>query len=126
MARTVVRGTVVQDPPLAAFLFGNTLMGWVWLVVRVWLGYGWIKSALTKVTEPAWVQTGVALKGFWERAIVIPEKGRPPISFDWYRDFIQYLINTESYTWFAKLVAYGELLIGVALILGAFVGIAAS
>ncbi len=71
------------------------------------------------------MQTGFALKGFWERAIMIPEKGRPPISFDWYRDFLQYLLNTESYTWFGKLIAYGELLIGVALVLGAFVGIAA-
>ncbi|MDR7404910.1 MAG: DoxX family protein, partial [Armatimonadota bacterium] len=31
----------------------------------------------------------------------------------------------QAYTWFAKLVAYGELLVGVALVLGAFVGIAA-
>jgi thiosulfate dehydrogenase [quinone] large subunit len=125
MAKVNIRGTLIEDPPLARFLFSNTAMGWVWLVVRVWLGYKWITSSLTKITEPGWVQTGVALKGFWERAIMIPEKGRPPIAFDWYRDFLQYLLNTESYTWFAKLIAYGELLIGVALVLGAFVGIAA-
>ncbi len=94
-------------------------------MTRVWLGYKWIDAAILKVTDPGWVQTGVALKAFWERAVAIPAKGRPPISFDWYRDFIQYLLNAESYTWFAKLVAYGELLIGVALVLGAFVGIAA-
>lgn len=125
MAKVNIRGTVIEDPPLARFLFSSTAIAWVWLVVRVWLGYKWITSSLTKITEPGWVQTGVALKGFWERAIMIPEKGRPPIAFDWYRDFIQYLLNTESYTWFGKLIAYGELLIGVALVLGAFVGIAA-
>ncbi|MFL5802549.1 MAG: hypothetical protein ACJ8CR_12520 [Roseiflexaceae bacterium] len=40
------------------------------------------------------------------------------------RSFIQFMLDKDSYTWFAKLVAYGEFLIGVALILGAFVGIA--
>jgi thiosulfate dehydrogenase [quinone] large subunit len=125
MAKTITRGTVIQDPPIATFLFSNTLMSWFWLIVRVWVGYKWIDAAAHKVTDPAWVQTGAALKGFWERAVIIPEKGRPAITFDWYRDFIQYLLSTESYTWFAKLVAYGELLIGVALVVGAFVGIAA-
>jgi len=66
------------------------------------------------------------LKGFWEAAIRIPAPpARPPISFEWYRTFIQYLLDIQAYTWFAKLVAYGEFIVGVALIIGAFVGIAA-
>lgn len=125
MAKTTTRGTTIQDPPLAAFLFSNTAMAWVWLVVRVWLGYKWIDAALHKVGDPAWVQTGAAVKGFWERAVVIPQQGRPPISFDWYRSFLQWLLDTGSYTWFGKMIAYGELLVGVALVIGAFVGIAA-
>ena len=47
-------------------------------------------------------------------AISIPEIGRPPIAFDWYRTFIQSLLEAEAYTWFTKLVAYGELVIGIA------------
>jgi len=35
------------------------------------------------------------------------------------------MLNAQAYTWFAKLVAYGEFLIGIGLILGAFTGIAA-
>ncbi|MDQ7850353.1 MAG: DoxX family protein, partial [Armatimonadota bacterium] len=100
-------------------------MAWVWLVVRVWVGYQWINAALHKISDPAWMQTGAALKGFWERAVAIPQGGRPPIAFDWYREFIRWLLNTQSYTWFAKLVTYGELLVGIALVLGAFVGVAA-
>ncbi|MCA9964172.1 MAG: hypothetical protein KC423_08015, partial [Anaerolineales bacterium] len=49
----------------------------------------------------------------------------PPIAFDWYRSFLTYMLNAEAYTWFAKLIAYGEVLIGIALILGLFTGIAA-
>jgi thiosulfate dehydrogenase [quinone] large subunit len=55
----------------------------------------------------------------------MPVEGRPPIAFDWYRNFIQSMLDAEAYVWFAKLVAYGELLIGIALIIGAFTGIAA-
>jgi thiosulfate dehydrogenase [quinone] large subunit len=95
------------------------------LVLRVWVGYKWFDSGLHKVDNPAWVQTGEALKGFWSGVVVIPEGGRPPIAFDWYRSFIQFLLDAQAYTWFGKLVAYGELLVGIALILGVFTGIAA-
>ena len=57
--------------------------------------------------------------------MALPATGRAPIAFEWYRGFIQGLLDLHAYTWFAKLVAYGELLIGIALILGAFTGIAA-
>lgn len=113
-----------QDPPVARFLFNNPMSAWLWLVVRLYLGWEWIDAGWHKLT-PAWLSGGEALKGFWEKAVVIPEQGRPAIAFDWYRSFIQYMLDTESYTWFAKLVVYGEILIGVALILGAFVGISA-
>ena len=119
------KGFVVQDPPLAQKLFNDTRMSWLWLILRVWLGYKWIDAALHKIDNPAWVQTGDALKGFWTGAVAVPETGRPAIAFDWYRNFLQYMLDIEAYTWFAKLVAYGELLVGVALILGLFTGIAA-
>ena len=119
------KGTIVQDPPLAQALFSNTRAGWLWLIPRVWLGYKWLDAGLHKVNEPGWVQGGEALKGFWTNAVAIPEGGRPAIAFDWYRSCIQFLLDTESYTWFGKLVAYGEVIIGIALILGLFTGIAA-
>jgi thiosulfate dehydrogenase [quinone] large subunit len=119
------RGRIVHNPPLARLLFDDTRFAFVWLIVRVLLGLTWLNEALNKLGNPAWMQTGEALKGFWENAVRIPESGRPPIAFDWYRDFIQSMLNNQSYVWFAKLVAIGEFLVGIALILGLFVGIAA-
>lgn len=119
------KGTVLQDPPIVQMLLTDTRAGLLWFFIRIWLGYQWIHAAQGKIFNPAWVQTGEALKGFWMGAIQIPESGRPPIAFDWYRSFLQALLDAEAYTWFAKLVAYGELLMGIALILGAFTGIAA-
>jgi thiosulfate dehydrogenase [quinone] large subunit len=122
---TTTNGRVITDPPLARFLFSDVRMSWLWLVLRVWVGYQWLNSGLGKATNPAWVQTGEALKGYWTNAVKIPAEGKPPITFEWYRDFINFLLTTESYTWFAKLIVAGEILVGVALVLGAFVGIAA-
>ncbi|MEN6482632.1 MAG: DoxX family protein [Anaerolineaceae bacterium] len=115
-----------SDPPIANALFGSTRWSWIWLIARLYLGYTWITSGLGKLSNPAWVQTGAALKGFWENAVMIPEApARPAISFDWYRAFLQFMLDSGSYTWFAKVVVASELLIGIALILGIFTGIAA-
>lgn len=79
-----------------------------------------------KLHEAAWMQTGTALQGYWTNAVAIPATGSPPITFDWYRSFIQSMLDSGSYVWFAKLIAFGETGVGVALILGGFVGIAAA
>ncbi len=119
------KGKVIQDPPFVRTMLNDRRFSLLWLVLRVWLGYQWLTSGLGKIDNPAWVQTGDALKGFWSNIVVIPESGRPAIAFDWYRSFIQMMLDAGAYTWFAKLVAYGELMIGIALILGIFTGIAA-
>ena len=120
------KGEMVQDPPLVQKLLSHPLAGLLWLPLRIWLGYQWFEASLHKISNPAWVVTGEALKGFWTNAVkVSAETGKGPITFDWYRSFLQFMLDNQAYTWFAKLVAYGEVLIGIALILGIFTGIAA-
>lgn len=119
------RGIVtVADPPLAFSLFSTTRFAWLWLLIRLYVGYQWLQSGIGKYSNPAW-WSGDALGGFWANAIKVPEEGRPPITYGWYRDFIEFMYNAQWYTWFGKLVMFGEILIGIALIVGAFVGIAA-
>ena len=125
MERIIGKQWVVEDPPLARTLFGDTRLSWLWLLVRLYVGYSWLTSGWGKLANPAWTSTGDALKGYWTAAVAIPASGKPPITFDWYREFLAGLLNGGHYVWFAKLIVAGELLIGVALILGAFVGIAA-
>jgi thiosulfate dehydrogenase [quinone] large subunit len=115
-----------SDPPIDNTLLNSTRWSWLWLVARLYLGYTWLSSGIGKLSNPGWVQNGEALKGFWERAVLIPDApARPAISFDWYRTFLQTMLDSGSYTWFAKLVVAGEVLIGIGLILGIFTGIAA-
>ncbi len=113
----------VTESPIAKFIFSDTRFAIVWLVLRVYLGIQWLQAAEHKITDPAWTQTGAALKGFWLGALKVDPK--PVIAFDWYRQFIQFLVDTQSYTWFSKLVVAGEVMVGVCLIIGAFTGIAA-
>jgi thiosulfate dehydrogenase [quinone] large subunit len=124
--QTWQQNITITDPPAAVSLFGNTRWAWLWLIARLYVGYSWITSGLGKLSNPAWVQTGEALKGFWQKAAAVPDApARPAIAFEWYRSFIQFLLDSGSYTWFAKLITAGEILIGLALILGFFTGIAA-
>jgi len=93
--------------------------------IRFFIGQEWLAAGEHKVRDDAWMQGGSALQGYWERAVAIPEQGRPAITYAWYRDFLQYMLDHEWYTWFAKVIAVGEVLIGIGLIVGALVGIAA-
>lgn len=122
---TTRRGEIIDDPKLVKTLLNDPRAGWLWLILRVWLGWQWLTSGWGKIGNPAWMDGGQALRGFWQGAVTIPETGRPPIAFDWYRSFLQSMLDAQAYTWFAKLVVYGEVLVGIALILGAFTGIAA-
>jgi len=120
------KGDVVKDPTFAKFLTSDWRAGLIWLPLRIWVGLQWFQAGEHKVGDPGWVSTGAALKGFWMGAVAVPAApAKPAIAVDWYRSFLQFLLSNQSYVWFGKLVAYGELLVGIALIIGAFTGIAA-
>lgn len=123
VTRTNRRPVVITDPPIARYLFADTRFAWFWLLVRLYPAYTWLTSGWGKLNNPAWTQTGDALKGFWMNALnAKPSEG---IYFDWYRGFIQFLVDNQAWTWFSKLIVAGELLVGLGLLLGAFTGLAA-
>jgi thiosulfate dehydrogenase (quinone) large subunit len=116
----------LEDAPAIKAIFNSPKFAWLWLIVRVYLGYQWVTASLHKLSSPDWMQTGAAIKGFWMHAVAIPEApAKPAITFDWYRSFLQSLIDSNAQVWFGKLIAVGELLVGIALIAGIFVGMAA-
>jgi thiosulfate dehydrogenase (quinone) large subunit len=116
---------LIQDPPIAQFLFQNSKAAWIWLVVRLYIGWAWLEAGWHKFEDPAWMETGQGVLGFWQRALGTAPNGRPIIVYDWYRAFIQLLVDSGSHPWFAKLIVFGEIAVGLGLILGALVGIAA-
>ena len=126
MARNSLQARgVLEDHPLEIKLFNSTsAITLLWLVVRVWLGWQWASGGWEKLQNPKWMD-GTALGGFWQGAISQIGQPHSSVGFDWYGNFLQTLAANHAQTWFAPLVAAGELLAGVALILGLFTGGAA-
>lgn len=123
------RGEVlIPGSPVSRFLFRNRAASWLWLLVRVWVGWKWLSAGWGKLNNPAWMDgSGQAIAGFWQRAVAIPEPpAHPAITYGWYRDFLQFLINTGSSEWFSYVIVFGELAVGLGLILGVFVGLTAA
>ncbi len=123
---TTRKGAAVQEPSVVTTLLNHPLTAWLWLPIRVWLGWQWLNAGWEKVENPAWMQSGAALKGFLAGAVAaVSKSGAPVIHYTWYSGFLKLLLSSGSYVWMGKLVAVGETLVGIALILGAFTGFAA-
>ena len=115
----------IGDPKLAHLLFNDSRVAALWLGVRLYLGYEWLAAGYEKWTGTGWMNGGSALKGYWTRAIAIPQTGKPAITYGWYRDLLSYMLQHGWYSWFAKLITVGEVLVGLGLIVGCLVGFAA-
>jgi thiosulfate dehydrogenase [quinone] large subunit len=115
----------VKSPPWALWLFESTGSAWIWLIVRLYLGWQWITPGLEKVRDPAWTgaNAGAALTGFIRGAIAKATGAHPAVQ-GWYARFLDAVVLPNAPV-FSRLVAYGELLVGIALILGLLTGIAA-
>lgn len=94
--------------------------------LRTWLALQWLNSGLHKLSDPAWMDgSGRGLLAFWKGALGTNAHGGAIITYDWYRGFIQLLVDSHAETWFAKLIAAGETSVGLGLLLGALVPMAA-
>lgn len=116
---------VVEVSPISHFFFNNTKSSWLWLIVRLYLGYEWLVAGWAKVTSEAWVGSGAgqALLGFLQGSFAKTAGAHPDVQ-GWYAWFLQNVVATHAVAW-SYLVAYGEVAVGVALILGLFTGVAA-
>jgi thiosulfate dehydrogenase [quinone] large subunit len=115
----------VESPAFARYLFSNTRAGLFWLPVRIFVGFEWLEAGWGKLSGHGWTDGGSALLAYWNSAVAIPQTGRPPITFEWYRTFLQMLIDNHAEGWFGWLIALGETAVGVGILLGALVGISA-
>jgi thiosulfate dehydrogenase [quinone] large subunit len=114
----------VDDPVWWKLLLGNVYFSLLWLPIRFFVGREWLSSGEGKVRGDVW-KSGEGLAGYWTNAVAVPEEGRAAITYGWYRDFLQYMLDNNWNTWFADLVMWGEVLIGIGILVGALVGIAA-
>jgi len=130
----------IEEPKFAAWLFGSPRAAWIWLVVRVWLGYQWLHAGFEKLTgteggfftwhfaytNDSWLRSAKGLQGFTMYALSNAGKGpNSAVNYGWYASFLRWLGHPGTASFFAKVITFGEITIGIAMILGLFVGIAA-
>lgn len=115
----------IPQPAILRFLFSDKRVAWLWLIIRIYIGWEWLVAGWEKVINPVWVgdKAGVAVTGFLNGALAKTAGAHPSVA-GWYADFIKTIAlpNTEI---FSYLVSFGELFVGIGLILGAVTGIAA-
>lgn len=117
--------TTICTSKASRFLFTDTRSAPLWLILRIYLGYEWLMAGWAKLHNPAWIgdQTGTAITGFLKGALQKVSGDHPDVSL-WYAYFIEH-VALEHTTLFSYLVVYGEILVGLALIIGVCVGVSA-
>ena len=99
-----------------------TYTGLMWLVLRLFVGYEFVTAGWEKVTSGQWLgfdNGGAAIQGFLGGALKKAATGEHPEVQGWYAGLVQNVFLPNA-TLFANMVAIGETLVGVALILGVF------
>ncbi|MDO8561862.1 MAG: DoxX family membrane protein [bacterium] len=123
----------LEQSSFAHFFYSSSKSALLWLVVRAYLGYEWVMAGLGKIQNPAWVgdSAGAALQGFINGAVAktacapsVPVASCHPDVQMWYAAFLENVVLQHTALW-SNMIAFGEVLVGVALIAGIFVGIAA-
>ncbi len=115
---------IIPENPVSRFLFSSPNSAIIWLIVRLYVGYAWITAGWGKVTSDAWTgkNAGAALQGFVGGALAKSQEGGDVAG--WYATFLENTVLPNAKV-FSYMVAYGELLVGLGLILGLLTGIAA-
>lgn len=107
----------------ADFLFRNKNFSVFWLIIRLYIGVLWLEAGLAKIFNPVWTGEGAggAVIGFVKGALTKTGGAHPDVS-TWYAYFLENIVlpNASIYSF---LVAYGEVLVGIALIVGFWVGL---
>lgn len=117
--------TQLPESGLSRFLFANTYAAWLWLACRLYVGWFWLSVGWAKFHDPLWIgkKSGLAIKGFVSVALH-KTSGLYPDVPGWYAAFLKAVVLPHTVL-FAHVVTFGELMVGIGLVLGAFTGIAA-
>ncbi|WP_083520720.1 DoxX family membrane protein [Alicyclobacillus kakegawensis] len=103
---------------MVAWLRNHVYARWLLTVLRVWIGVEWIRAALEKIGSPVWTgaKAGTAISGFLGNAVKLSQGDHPAVQ-GWYASFLRGFALPHA-TAFSYLVSYGELLVGIGLVLG--------
>jgi thiosulfate dehydrogenase [quinone] large subunit len=111
------------EPATAKFFLASDGSAGLWFVVRMYVGAEWLLAGWEKVISPAWGTNGKALAGFAAGALAKASGDHPAVQ-GWYAWFLQHIVLPGA-GFFSFLVTWGEVAVGLGLLLGVLTGIAA-
>lgn len=134
----------VQDHSFWLAFTGNVWFSILWLPLRFVLGIGWLQAGYHKIFDAGWGTSGTvtrmvdgtatevqmgrgdSMKGFLMGAYTPNEEtGATKAVFGWYADFLEWIVDSGATSWLGPVIAWGETLVGLGLLFGALIGIAA-
>lgn len=141
----------VQDPAFWKVLTSNRYLSILWLPLRFVLGIGWLQAGYHKIFDAGWGASGTTIRNGQEMVMergdsmkffIAGALGRNPMTgekltaddgtevaartvFGWYENFLNWILQGGHTSWFGPLIAWGETLVGLGLLFGALIGIAA-
>src|ERR1700677_7343 len=97
----------IPEPKFSRFIFSDTRFAWVWLLLRLYVGYEWIMAGWGKVTRAGWVgaQAGTAIQGFLNGGGAESTGAHPAVS-GWYAYFLSNVALVHPII-FSYLITYG-------------------
>lgn len=117
----------LPEPKAIKLLFSDTRFAWIWFLMRLYLGYEWLTAGLVKLTDAngSWVgaKAGTIVTGFLNGALKKTEGNHPDVS-GWYAWFVQNVALPHPII-FSYLIVFGEIAVGLGLIVGLFTALAA-
>jgi thiosulfate dehydrogenase [quinone] large subunit len=116
---------IIEKSPLSYFFTADTRSAPLWFLVRLYLGWQWLQAGWEKLQDPTWVGSGAgtALNGFIQGALAKTSGAHADVQ-GWYASFLQSAVLPHVVAW-SYFITWGEILVGVALIIGFLVGISA-
>lgn len=131
--------TQIPEPPVARFLFGDTRMAVVWLIVRLYVAYEWFTAGWEKLTGTSinittfgqktgspWVFNNLPANKqvmyFFATSAAKGATGAHPAVQQWYANFLTTFVAPHAILW-SYLITFGELAVGLGLAVGCLTGI---
>jgi thiosulfate dehydrogenase [quinone] large subunit len=111
------------EPAISKFFLATIGAAGMWFVVRMNVGADWFVAGWEKITSPAWGTSGRAITGFVTAALA-KTGGQNPAVQGWYAWFLENIVRPNA-GFFSFIVSWGELAVGLGVLLGALTGIAA-
>lgn len=101
--------------------------GVLFTILRIYVGWNWLTSGFGKVfgaNSAVWVgdKAGTAVNGFLQGALTKTTGAHPDVQW-WYAWFVEHLALPNAKA-FSYMVAWGEFLVGLGLIVGGFTVVA--